>query len=288
MAPLISVVMPVLDAERTLASAIQSILHQTCANWEMLIIDDGSSDYTVRIAESFTDHRVKILADGSHKGLSARLNEGIYQCRGKYLARMDSDDIAYPQRLEQQVQYLEQHPRVDLVGAEVIVFGQGGVPLGKHAAPESHSIICAKPFAGFPMAHPTYIGKLEWFRQYLYRDDAIKCEDQDLLVRSYRSSQFANVTKILLGYREEKINLKKILVTRRFLARRLLCEFRQQRRPGLALRAFAEQVLKGAVDFAAISTGLNYRLLRHRARPISQTDRQAWEQVWKMVNQPEN
>jgi glycosyltransferase involved in cell wall biosynthesis len=281
--PLVSIAMPVYNCERTIAQAIRSILAQSFTDWELLIVNDGSTDDTISVIQQFPDPRIRVWSDHKNLGLPTRLNETIEQSRGDYYARMDGDDIAYPERLEKQVRYLGQHPQVDLVGAGVIVFRQGGIPIGKQDAPECHDDICKKPLARFPIAHPTYVGKMEWFKHYLY-DDVPNGEDQDLLVRSYRFSHFANVPEILLGYRQEEIDLRKTLIARRHLALSLFREFRRQGRPGLAFRAFAEQGLKAVADSVAAGTGLNYRLLRHRARPISQPQRQQWEQVWKMAN----
>lgn len=282
--PLISIGMPVRNCQGTLPSAMRSLLMQTYSHWELLLIDDGSSDQTLEIAQRFADPRIRVYSDGESQGLSARLNQSIAMAQGKYFARMDGDDVAYPERLERQVSYLEQHPDVDLVGAWVMVFGPAGTPLGKRAGPETHIAICARPFAGFPIAHPTYVGRLEWFRRYRYRNEAIRCEDQDLLLRSYCFSRFANVPKILLGYREEGIDLKKILTGRWFFAKALAREFRRQQRPGLAIRAVWEQVMKAVLDCVAVGSGLNYRLLRHRAQPITNIERREWERVWASVN----
>jgi len=286
-APLVSIGMPVRNCEKTLPLALRSLLAQTYRQWELLLTDDGSSDETLRLAEQFTDPRIKIYADGQNQGLAARLNQAIDMGQGKYFARMDGDDVAYPERLERQVSYLEQHPEVDLVGAWVIVFNQAGIPLGKRASPEAHDAICARPFAGFPIAHPTYVGRLEWFRCYRYDEALPKSQDQELLLRAYRFSRFANVPEILLGYREERIHLKKILTGRWFFAKALAREFCRQRRPGLAVRAVVEQVLKAILDCVAVGSGLNYHLLRHRAWPLSDSERRKWEYVWRIVNETE-
>ena len=282
--PLVSIGMPVRNCQETLQFAIRSLLEQTYPHWELLLIDDGSSDETLRVAQRFTDSRIKTYSDGESRGLSARLNRALAMSRGKYFARMDGDDVAYPERLERQVSYLEQHPDVDLVGAWVIVFDQAGTPLGKRAGPEAHSAICARPFAGFPLAHPTYVGRLEWFRRYRYSEVLPKSQDQELLLRSYRFSRFANVPEILLAYREERIDLKKILTSRHFLVCSLFNEFQRQKRLALALRALAEQTVKAVVDCIAVGTGLNYRILRHRALPITSEEQQEWARVWASVN----
>src|SRR5579863_5206493 len=128
--PLISVGMPVLNCEKTLELAMRSIVRQSRGDWALIVIDDGSTDHTVEIARSFSDPRVLVCADGLHTGLSERLNEAIQLSRGEYFARMDGDDVAYPERFERQVRYLEEHPEVDLLGAGILVFKGSGCALG--------------------------------------------------------------------------------------------------------------------------------------------------------------
>src|SRR5271157_2334580 len=95
--PTVSIGMPVYNCARTLDIAIRSIVKQTFPNWELLLIDDGSADETVGICRSFCDPRVQVIADGAHKGLVARLNQAIDLSRGRYFARMDGDDVCYPE-----------------------------------------------------------------------------------------------------------------------------------------------------------------------------------------------
>lgn len=282
--PLVSIGMPVYNCQRTLGVAIRSILLQTYQNWELFLIDDGSSDETLRVAQRFADSRIRIHSDGEWRGSPVRRNQAIAVSRGKYFACLDGDDLAYPHRFERQINYLEQHPEVDLVGAWIIVFGLGGTPLGKLAYPETHAAICARPFARFSMAHPTFVGRLEWFRHYRYDETLLKSQDQDLLLRSYRFSKFANVQEILLGYRQEKLDWRKILTSRFYHAQALNRELRKQGRSALAIRAIVEQGLKGLVDCFAVGTGLNYRILRHRARPITAAERAKWQHVWTLLN----
>jgi glycosyltransferase involved in cell wall biosynthesis len=227
--------MSVRNNEKTLSSALRSIVNQTWTSWELILVDDGSSDQTVPLARRFAaaDGRIRLLADGAQKGLPDRLNQSIDASRGRYYARMDGDDVAYPERLRRQVEYLEAHSTVDLVGAWAIVFGADGRAFGKRTGAEHHEAICARPHAGF-----------------------------------------------LLGYREERIDLKKTLTSRYYLVKSLWHELCCQGRPLLASRAVVEQVLKGTFDVAAVKTGLNYRLMRHRARPATALELQTWSQVW--------
>ncbi len=283
-APLISIAMPVRNNARTLALAIQSIINQTYPNWELLLIDDGSSDETMRIAQSFVDSRIRIWSDGAWLGLAARLNEAIDRSTGTYFARMDGDDIAYPQRLERQFAYLQAHPDVDLVGAWVLVFGANGIVQGKRINGEHHEAICARPDYGFQLPHPTWLGRTAFFEKYRYQPTATLCEDADLLLRAYRDSRFATVPEILLGYREEQLKLSKILIARRSSMRSMVHEFARQGKPHLAVKGVTTQVLKGAVDCVAVTSGLNYRLLRHRARPVTGQETRDWWSAWNAIS----
>jgi glycosyltransferase involved in cell wall biosynthesis len=281
---LVSIGMSIYNCGGTLPLAVRSIINQSYPHWELLLIDDGSTDNTLEVARSFNDPRIKVFSDGQNKRLPTRLNEAISLAQGKYFARMDGDDIAYPQRLEKQVEYLETHPEVDLVGAQIMVFNNQGQPLGKRAAPEHHEAICARPTAGFAMAHPTYCGKLNWFQKYGYDRTMIKAQDQGLLLRSYQQSRFANVPEILLGYREDELNLRKLFLTRRFLAESLWREFNKQGRSVTALQAVTAQVIKMGVDTLAIQAGLHHHLLKHRARSASKEEHDNWNLLWKALN----
>lgn len=247
-------------------------------------MDDGSGDETVRIAQSYCDRRIRVFSDGTRLGLAPRLNQAIGLSRGRYFARMDGDDVSYPERLALQVDYLEKNPEIDLVGGGVVVFGRNGRLLGKHKAPTAHESICRRPWRGFRLAHPTWMGKTEWFRKHLYRAQALRCEDQELLLRTHEASRFAAVPEIVLGYREEELSIGKILLGRRHFAAAVFRRAILRGEYWIGIAAVAEQTLKGLADSLAISTGLNYRLLRHRAIPLAEeAAEQQWNEVWEQL-----
>jgi len=280
MEPLVSIGMAVFNCEKTLRAALRSILNQTYQNWELLLIDDGSTDQTLAIARSFSDPRITVIADSFHKQLPDRLNLAVALSRGQYFARMDGDDIAYPERLQAQVDYLEQHPEIDLVGSGTLTFGQGGQPLGIHCSVTSHAQICRRPRAGIYLAHPTWMGRIEWFQTYPYRSDAIRVEDQELLLRTYQTSRFASLPTVLLGYRIEALSLKKILTGRYHFALALLEKAWAERNYAFALGAI-EQAAKAAVDLVAIATRSETKLLQHRfGQSVDLDHQQQWQQIW--------
>ena len=160
-APVVSVVMSCYNAAATLELTLRSLQQQTCTNWELILLDDGSTDDTPRIAERFNDPRIHCYCDHSRCGLPYRLNQGITLAQGRFIARMDADDIAFPERLERQVTFLLAHPGVDLVAAASLMFDSDNRPLGILGSAQGHDSICSRPWHGFPMSHPTWMGKAE-------------------------------------------------------------------------------------------------------------------------------
>jgi glycosyltransferase involved in cell wall biosynthesis len=283
--PRVSVGMPVRNCERTLEMAIRSMQLQTYENWELLLMDDGSTDRSAEIARSFDDGRIRVAVGGVRRGLSSRLNDAIAMSTGHYFARMDGDDVAYPERFERQVQYLEEHSEVDLLGAGILVFKCDGHAMGTRTIWQMHEEICRRPWAGFYLPHPTWMGRTAWFRKHPYRLQAIRMEDQDLMLRSYQTSRFASLPEILVGYREDHFSLRKSLSTRfHFVKLFAGIYFRNGSERSFVWRGVAEHVLKGIVEVFAVLIGLTYPILRHRARPIDSNERRRWALVWAALS----
>jgi glycosyltransferase involved in cell wall biosynthesis len=279
--PLVSIAMPVFNAERTLALAIGSVLLQTYPHWELIVIDDGSSDSTLAVARSFDDVRIRVIAESANLGLAARLNQAMDISRGDLFARLDGDDIAYPERLERQVEFLREHPDVDLLGTGAMVFAGDGKPLGLYPMRQTHQAICRHPWFGFHLAHPTWMGRTAWFKSFRYRPIIAKAEDQDLLLRAYRSSTFACLPEELTGYRLERLSLRKALAGRYSFCRAFLPEAWNRRDYYGFLSALVKQVVMAIYDSLTMPSGLDHLARRHRAL---QADPQAiarWEGCWK-------
>ncbi len=281
--PTVTIGMPVYNCAATLPCALESIRMQTFHDWELWVIDDGSIDDTATVAASTGDARIRVIADGRHRGLAARFNECLDLGRGRFFARMDGDDVSYPERLERQVRFLEENPTIDLIGANMLVFSGLGRVVGARRLPADHAHICARPGRGFPVAHPTFFGRMAWFRQHRYDERVVRGEETDLLLRSFRHSTFGNLPEILLGYREDSISLHKLVLSKRGYIMSLVRFHMRQGRIDRALRDCVWQVLSVGITFIAVRTGLGYRLLRHRAAPASEAERDRWTVVWKSV-----
>ena len=209
--------MPVYNAGPYLKPALLSILNQSFPDWELILVDDGSTDGCFDgLDDVLLDSRICLVRDGLNKGIAARLNEIIDMARGHYLARMDADDISHPQRFEEQVSMIEADDSLDLIATRAQKIDFRGSVLGELPYKLNHHGICSEPFKGFYMAHPTWMGKLEWFKNNKYSEHApYLCEDQDLLLRTYAKSKFATVNEVLFSYRvSSSVNLCKLLKTR--------------------------------------------------------------------------
>src|SRR5262249_27061073 len=129
--PKVSVAIPVYNREKYIAQAIDSILAQTFTDFEILIIDDGSTDSSVAIARSYSDPHIRLVCHATNSGVAVARNSAIAHARGEYLAFLDSDDWAYPQRLAKQVAFLDRHPDYAAVGAWIEWMDTDGRPFGR-------------------------------------------------------------------------------------------------------------------------------------------------------------
>lgn len=205
--PKISVVMPVYNGERYLAEAIESILNQTFRDYEFIIVYDKSKDNSLQIIKSYImkDNRIKLI-ELDNKGLVYSLNTGVDLARGKYIARMDADDISLPERFEVQYNYLEDNPDVDILGAYIEVFGEDEVnklSMEKRFNEEiNENNLYPKLVNGCPIAHPSVMMRSEFAKEKRYNVDYSKMEDYELWVRAYKKGYtIRNVDKVLLRYR---------------------------------------------------------------------------------------
>ncbi|QPK64913.1 glycosyltransferase [Methylomonas sp. LL1] len=217
--PVISILLPCKNGGAALSAALNSVLSQTFSDFELIFLDDGSTDGSLDTVKSFSDPRIRIVTDGTSKGLAARLNQGVSLASGKYIARMDADDVCFPDRLAKQVAYLEIHPEIDLLGCRAVVFRNPANVVGLLPFAATHQALCSQTWRNIPLPHPTWMGRREWFLRYPYRyPEVLRAEDQELLLRAHSSSRYACLDDILLGYRQGKFQFR-----RTFLARRTLC-----------------------------------------------------------------
>ena len=273
--PLVSVLLPCCNGSATLELALHSLLSQTCIDFEILFLNDGSSDNSAAIAASFGDSRIRVLGDSRRLGLPIRLNQGVAQARGQFIARMDADDISFPERFERQIAYLQGHPNVDLVGCRAVVFRDDGETVGLLPFATTHERLCAQPWRNIPLPHPSWMGRRSWFQRHPYRlPEVRRAEDQELLLRSCKDSRFACLENVLLAYRQGPFQLQRTLVARRALLAAQLGLFFRRREWQNAALALTSAVVKVSVDCLCALPGLQKLFFVRMGETVSENVQQ--------------
>ncbi|MBI1286915.1 MAG: glycosyltransferase [Flavobacteriales bacterium] len=206
--PLVTVLIPMYNAEDFVEQSVRSILEQTYTNFELLIIDDGSTDRSVPVVESFSDQRIKLVRNEKNLKLIATLNKGLSLAKGKYIVRLDADDIAIKERIETQVSFMEEHPEVGLCGTWYEAFGDVSSVV---RYPTDHQSLKYMSLYQCPIIHPSTIFRTSVIKEHglKYDLDYPHAEDYKLWGQFAMVSQLANVPEVLLRYRLHDSNISK-------------------------------------------------------------------------------
>ena len=203
--PTVSIVMPVYNAERYVAESVDSILAQTYRDFEFIIVNDGSTDRTHEILSGYASRDDQInLISRPNTGIVGALNDGLDAVRGRYVARMDSDDLAMPQRLDEQVRFLEEHHDVVIVGTDVLIIDEDGDAMWTDHKPTDHGQIDAALIDGrsATIVHPSAMMRRDAVEKVgPYRRDTQWVEDLDYFLRLGEIGRLANLSRVLLKYR---------------------------------------------------------------------------------------
>ena len=201
--PRVSVVLPVFNAEPYVGEAVESILAQSLADFELIAIDDGSTDGSPGILTGFAarDSRVRVITR-ENRGLAATLNEGIGLATAAYCAIMNADDISLPERLAKQAAFLDAHPHVAAVGSKTRFFAAGASAAPATSLPESPAAARRFLEIASPLAHPAVMFRRQAVLDAsLYRPQMVPAEDYDLWLRLAERADLANLPDVLLHYR---------------------------------------------------------------------------------------
>lgn len=277
--PKITIIMAVYNDAALLPFAIRSLQQQTLGSWELILVDDGSSDGSAEIAEGFGDSRIRVIRNRTNLGLAASLNRAIGMAGAPLIARMDSDDFCYPRRLEAQYEFLVNHPEVSLVGGQAVMFQDNGAPRGVMRPPTAHEKICRGGLLGnFPLYHPAWMGRTGWFRRNEYDPTFRKSQDYELLLRASATSIYANLPEIVLGYRYGLGNLRKRLMSRRFTVKAQVKNLLLRGRFYDFAVGVSVVLAKGIADILCVITrGAKRR--RHSLEEISGSEKACWNTV---------
>lgn len=203
--PLVSVVMPVYNAGRFLSESVKSILAQTYRDFEFIIVDDASEDSSWQIIQDLArkNKQIKIHRNPQNLGVSETVKKAISLAKGEFLARMDADDIALPQRIERQVDYLINHKETVAVGGQCLLINKNGDVIGEKTFPTSFSDIYKYIWKFIPLQQPTLmIAKNRLPKKFkYYRDGMDTAEEVELLFKLFQYGKVENLPDTMLMYR---------------------------------------------------------------------------------------
>jgi glycosyltransferase involved in cell wall biosynthesis len=214
--PLISVILPVRNGERYVCESIDSILKQSCDDLELLIIDDHSTDRTAELIKGFDDSRISVIKPEPNGHLTSALNAARGVARGEFVARMDADDIAHPDRLRRQLLHMRENPEVGILGTQVRQINAEGDEIlsGQASKPLAHPDIVSSLFFGCALWHPTVmlrksvLDALGWYGSPVIKGrEQFSGEDYDLWSRAIHDTKIENLPDVLLDYRLHDSNL---------------------------------------------------------------------------------
>lgn len=275
----VSVGIPFFNAGRTLGAAIASVFRQSFGDWELILVDDGSTDGSRAVAEeALHDSRVRLISDGVNRGLCARLNQIAALARCSTLARMDADDVMHPDRLRLQSEFLAD-TGADVVGTSAYVMDDRLRVTGLRRAVPFWTR--AQVLRGGGFIHPSCLGRTRWFREHPYDDAYPRAEDLELWARTVEQSRFAVLDRPLLFYREpQRPNLVAYRATWR-TERKVLLRYGRATLgiPELAGRTLATYAKALAYQLASPFPATTRVLLARRSSPLSEARRQEAEAV---------
>ena len=214
---LISIGIPFYNAEDYLSDAIKSVLAQSYPYWELILVDDGSTDESLKIAQDFAkkDNRIRVISDRENKKLPYRLNQIIRNAQGDYIARMDADDIIATNRFEQQIEFLKNNPNFDLVSTGLLSLKNNLDLVGYRIPCSSKHITLNDAVLGTTgIIHASIMAKKSWYFRNLYNEKNRLAEDYELWLNAYLRNDLkvGFIEEPLYFYREEQnIRLEKML-----------------------------------------------------------------------------
>jgi glycosyltransferase involved in cell wall biosynthesis len=203
----VSIGIPFYNPGKYFKVAISSVLQQTFQNFELILLDDGSTDNSLAIAQSFNDQRIRVISDGQNRGLPARLNELINLSAGEYIARMDADDLISHNRIALQVEFLIANPQLNLVSTGVCSITNHNKVIGYRESRHQHKKLTtsATIFGRADIAHATIMARKSWYQRNYYNEKAKLMEDYQLWIDASIRNDLAvgYLSAPLYFYREE-------------------------------------------------------------------------------------
>jgi len=219
--PLVTIVLPVYNVECHLDQCLESIINQSFTNWELIAIDDGSADNSLKILRNVSDNRVQVFENRLNLGVSITRNLAISKARGQFIALQDADDFMESERLTHQLDFLITNPALNVVGTFMNLIEDNGNFVGVRKSIQEKFTVRGLLFTSVAPAHATLMGRKSWFLRNPYPENLTRAEDKYVIVNAVRNSDFSyavleiplynyrfqgshNLRKRLIAYRTER------------------------------------------------------------------------------------
>ena len=197
--PKVTVFIPVYNRDKFIGETIESVLAQSYTDFELLIVDDGSTDRTIEVIQSYQDPRIRLKTHGKNLGIPATRNKGLAHARGQYIAILDSDDLAHPERLTKQVSFLDQNPDYVQIGTWCQMIDEHSNKLRRvRKQPTSYQDVHAHLLFRCALTNRSIMGRTHIFQEYGYHPDFPRCQDYDLHVRLSKKFKMGNLPEYLV------------------------------------------------------------------------------------------
>lgn len=266
--PKVSVVLPVYNCEQFIEASVRSILGQSFTDFELILVNDGSTDSTPCILEKLAqlDDRL-VLLHQSNQGLVQSLNNGMMCARGGYIARMDADDISMPDRFFLQIEYLEKNMEVGIVGGQALVQDEAGNIIGKINRPVSHDAAAIFLRYGCPLVHPTYMVRSIVYKTLGGYREVPGAEDLDFLTRAaLHGYRLSNVDACVLIYTRNLAGISSRLALQQMRNTRILLDnYRKNRVVDIAVFSFSSADERRLSQFSRVWFDFFYMLVSNLA-----------------------
>lgn len=273
--PPVTIGIPFHNAEPFLLDAIRSVFAQTHEDWELILMDDGSSDRSLEIARSINDPRVRVVSDGENRRLAARLNEIHSLAKYDYVARMDADDMMASDRIEKQLMFLQENARYDLVTTGVCSITDDSAPYGIRLPSDRHVLTPYVVLSGaHGITHAAIMGRKEWFHRNPYDPSDHRAQDYKLWIRARRKDDLSIgfIREALYYYREEGSMTPQKMLTAKSIGREVVGANGPQMVGSLATAfLLGRSRLKSAVIRCSAVLGGTNHIVRARS-PLSDRD----------------
>jgi glycosyltransferase involved in cell wall biosynthesis len=262
----VTIAIPFFNAEAYLTDAIRSVFAQTYQDWELILIDDGSTDKSLEIAKSIKDDRVRVVSDGKNKRLAGRLNEVTKIAKFDFIARMDADDLIFPSKLATQLAHFEKDPNLDIVTTGVYSVTNNleiqGVRGQDFEYPNFESIISRK----LGVVHAAILAKKSWYERNQYDESLKIAQDLDLWIRAAKKNDFKikSISDYLYIYREEGNITKDKLLRAYKNERQMIKKYGSNQK----IKLLSKSLIKSFVVRTLALTGNVQQLQKRRGKEI--------------------